>query len=252
MNINHPSSQDIPALRELWKEAFGDSDKYLDAFFATAFAPERCLCIEGGKAACYWLSCSCRGEKTAYLYAVATAQAFQGQGLCRALIDAAKKALVSQGYAGILLVPGSEPLRTMYAKMGFRDATTLREYTVGNGLRVVPERHIGRCLHWEEYAQARQALLPEGAAIEGKAFFRFLASQLDFYRYGNAIFACMQENDHLYIPEFLGESEQIPQILAAFGCIHATVRTPGQGKAWAMYCPLSDTPEPTHFSFALD
>ena len=32
---------DVPALRELWKEAFGDGDRFLDQFFEGPFAPER-------------------------------------------------------------------------------------------------------------------------------------------------------------------------------------------------------------------
>ncbi len=272
MNTKSPGKEDIPALRLLWQEAFGDSDSYLDAFFATAFAPERCLCTEG-KAACYWLPCTCRGQKIAYLYAVATAKEARGRGLCRALIEGAKKALLQQGYAGILLVPGSEDLRQMYAKMGFDHATQIAEFspaTIKAPRLASPERgggSEGAGGVWElsaqpteglsslsptAYAQARPALLPEGSAIEGPEFFAFLASGVSFYRFGDALFACAQENDHLFIPEYLGDAGLLPQILAALGATHATVRTPGPGKRWAMYCPLADAPAPTHFSFALD
>ena len=34
---------DIPALRRLWKQAFGDDDQLLDSFFSIAFSPDRCL-----------------------------------------------------------------------------------------------------------------------------------------------------------------------------------------------------------------
>ena len=33
MNINHPTTEQLGALRRLWKEAFGDLDPLLDAFF---------------------------------------------------------------------------------------------------------------------------------------------------------------------------------------------------------------------------
>ncbi len=282
MNINHPTGQDIPALRHLWQEAFGDTEGYLDAFFATAFAIDRCLCVDGGKAACYWLPCHCRGQKIAYLYAVATAKDARGQGLCRALIEETKKALLMQGYAGILLVPGSEVLRQMYAKMGFENATQIAEFSLaaikaprlasperGGGsegaggvweLSAQPTEGVNASVsnvRWEvmtpaAYAQARAALLPEGAAIEGEEFFQFLASQVAFYRFGDALFACAKENDHLFIPEYRGDPDLLPQILAVFGATHATVRTPGSGKKWAMYCPLNGSPAPAHFSFALD
>ncbi len=262
MNIDHPTGQDIPALRRLWQEAFGDTEGYLNAFFAAAFDPDRCLCVGLGKAACYWLPGTCRGQKIAYLYAVATAKDARGRGLCRALMEETKKVLAFQGYAGILLVPGSEALRQMYAKMGFQDATQIVEFSPTALLQREEERPP--CARgavsgadWgvvtpSAYAQARVALLPEGSAIEGPEFFAFLATQASFYRFGDALFACARENDHLFIPEYLGDAGLLPQILAAFGAVCATVRTPGPGKPWAMYCPLSDAPAPTHFSFALD
>ena len=69
MNINHPISEQIPQLRILWKEAFGDSDNFLDIFYSTAFSPERCLCATIGcelAAMAYWFDC----EDYAYIYAV--------------------------------------------------------------------------------------------------------------------------------------------------------------------------------------
>ncbi len=43
---------DVPALRELWKEAFGDRDRFLDQFFEGPFAPERSrvAVVEGASA----------------------------------------------------------------------------------------------------------------------------------------------------------------------------------------------------------
>ena len=38
MRIDHPDLGQIPELRQLWKEAFGDSDAFLDAFFMVAFS----------------------------------------------------------------------------------------------------------------------------------------------------------------------------------------------------------------------
>ena len=57
MRIDHPTSGEISGLRQLWKEAFGDTAGFLDAFFSTGFSPERCLYAgEGGTvaAALYW------------------------------------------------------------------------------------------------------------------------------------------------------------------------------------------------------
>ena len=61
MIIDHPTTTQIPQLRSLWKEAFGDSDAFLDIFFQRAFSPQRCCCVTQGDAvvaALYWFDCS--------------------------------------------------------------------------------------------------------------------------------------------------------------------------------------------------
>ena len=45
MIIKSPETRHIPQLRQLWKEAFGDTDDFLDVFFSVAFAPERSRCV---------------------------------------------------------------------------------------------------------------------------------------------------------------------------------------------------------------
>ena len=80
MIIKSPEQKDIPQLRQLWRQAFGDTDAFLDIFFSTAFSPERCRCVlaDGAVAALYWFSCQSDGQPLAYLYAVATSQKFRG------------------------------------------------------------------------------------------------------------------------------------------------------------------------------
>ena len=49
--------EEVPALRELWKEAFGDGDQFLDQFFCGPFAPERsrvAVVDEAVAGALYW------------------------------------------------------------------------------------------------------------------------------------------------------------------------------------------------------
>lgn len=248
MNTNHPTHGQIDALRRLWKEAFGDLDPLLDAFFATAFDQKRCLAVNQADAACYWLDCTCRGQKIAYLYAVATAKRCQGQGLCRALMEKAKQVIAQQGYSGILLVPGSEALRHMYGKMGFADATSIAEFTLPASRPQSLQR-----LTAQEYAAQRHGLLPEGAAVEGPEMLAFLATQAEFYRLGSTLCAAIREGDRLFAPELLGEPAHAAAIAASLGCQAVTMRTPGSDKKWAMYCPLTpNAPYPTHISLALD
>ena len=123
MIINAPTSRDIPALRSLWREAFGDEDSFLDAFFGTAYSPDRArvAMIDGNVAgALYWFDCSLEGRKYAYIYAVATAKSYRGRGVCTALMRDTHSHLKDGGYSGAVLVPGDAPLFAFYEKMGYR------------------------------------------------------------------------------------------------------------------------------------
>ena len=65
----------VAQLKQLWQQAFGDPEAFIDAFFRTGFSPNRCRCIQkDGRVATmlFWFDCQCRGEKLAYLYGVAT------------------------------------------------------------------------------------------------------------------------------------------------------------------------------------
>ena len=65
MIINAPDSAQIPALRRLWQQAFGDSEQFLDIFFETAYSPDRCRCVivdDQLAAALYWFDCGYQGE----------------------------------------------------------------------------------------------------------------------------------------------------------------------------------------------
>jgi ribosomal protein S18 acetylase RimI-like enzyme len=89
MAADHPLDAQIPQLRTLWKLAFGDPDWFLDSFFRTAFAPDRCLCIceeDRPVAALYWIDCTLEGGPLAYIYAVATHPEHRKKGLASRLI----------------------------------------------------------------------------------------------------------------------------------------------------------------------
>ena len=102
MTIKQPAVDHIPALRLLWKEAFGDSDAFLDGFFRTGFDAARCRCTEDVAAALYWFDCTWKGKKLAYVYAVATAEASRCRGLCRMLMEDTHRHLETLGYAGAI------------------------------------------------------------------------------------------------------------------------------------------------------
>lgn len=252
MRTEHPNSDLLPGLRRLWKEAFGDSDDFLDSFYATAYSPDRCLCIpaEGAPAAAlYWLDCTLEGAPLAYIYAVATDPDFRGQGLCRKLMTHTHDLLRARGYAGAVLVPQDTGLRKMYAGMGYGDAGALGEFSCTAAEPALQLREVGP----GEFALLRRRLLPAGSVLQEGQSLSFLASQLRFYAGEDFLLAGYAEAGCLHAMEFLGSRQAAPGILKALGCREGKFRCPGNDRAFAMYCPLTgDAPWPKYFGFAFD
>ena len=180
MQIDAPNREQIPVLRHIWQEAFGDTEDFLHIFEKTAFAAERCRCVtvEGTPAAVlYWFDCLYRGQKIAYLYAVATASAYRGQGLCHMLMDDTHKHLKARRYAGTVLVPGSRELFRLYEGMGYRTCGCIREFCCDAGRESADIRRIGQ----EEYAALRRRYLVQDGVIQEGENLAFLAGQAELY-----------------------------------------------------------------------
>ena len=240
-----------PALKALWKQAFGDPDWFIDAFFDTAYAPERCLYLEEEgslAAALYWMDCDHRGEKLAYFYAVATGEAFRGRGLCRRLMALAHDTLKEQGYAGCILVPGSDALRQMYSKMGYADCSRVAEI-------LCKPAAIPASLHRldvQEYARLRREYLPENGVRQEGDQLNFLDMQTALYAGDGFLAAASVYEGKVHCMELLGDPNAAPGIVAALGGEEGFFRMPGTDKPFAMYRPLTDAPAPVYFGLAFD
>lgn len=252
MRIDAPTPSLTPQLRRLWKDSFGDGDAFLDHFFSTAYAPERCRCVtvdDQVAAALYWFDVSCMGEKMAYLYAVATAPAFREQGFCRALMGNTHNHLESLGYRGALLVPDGEALTRMYAGLGYRPCCGIREFVCAMGSEPTPLRRVDGT----EYARLRRQLLPRGGVVQEGENLAFLETYAGFYAGLDFLLAAHRENDRLLGLELLGNAEVAPGILTALGVAQGQFRAPGTQKPFAMFLALRpDAEAPRHFGLAFD
>lgn len=245
MNIDFPTPEQIPQLRQLWQEAFGDTDFFLDKFYSTAFAPERCLCAAVDcrvAAAAYWFSC---GEY-AYIYAVATAEAFRSQGICHTLMEKIHCLLRQEGYAGCILVPGSEGLRQFYAGMGYKNFGGVQEFACEAGTPL-PLWKIDA----EEFAALRRIVLPEGGVIQEGENLAFLSRWAAFYRGEDFLLTATRDNDTLRGLELLGNTNAAPGIVETLGAKNGSFRGPGN-MPFAMFLPLNTKKTPTYFGFAFD
>ncbi len=243
MKIDYPQESQIPRLRDLWHGAFADGDDFLDAFFDTVFAPDRCRCVTEQNdlgAMLYFLDCKLDGRPMAYLYAIATAKKYQGRGFCRALVSDAKSHLKNLGYEGLILVPGDPELRQMYGKMGFENATSIRQFSCRKGDSPVTLRKLTA----EEYGALRRQYLPEGSVLQEGESLTFLSKIAGLYA----------GEDFLYAEdaELLGNADAAPGILCALNRDKGIFRTPGKDSPFAMYFPLTGGPCPNYFGLAFD
>ena len=252
MTFDFPSSAQQNQLLALWKQTFGDHAGFWEMFLETTFLPDHCRCItENGlvTAAMYWFDCSFRGEKIAYLYAVVTHPDHRGKGLCRSLLDNVHNHLAETGYASAMLVPETESLRQMYRKLGYEDCTTVSEFSCTAGDSPMLLRAIGPA----EYAALRRELLPGNSVLQEGENLTFLAQQAQFFAGDQFLLTAWQDKGTLHAMEFLGDRSIAPAILRTLNCTQGHFRTPGTGKPFAMFHPLStDAAKPDYFGFAFD
>lgn len=250
MIIKNPSPDRIHQLRSLWKEAFGDTDAFLDAFFLVGFSPDRCRQITVDNqlaAALYWFDCCWNGKKIAYLYAVATKKEFQGQGLCRALIANTHDYLRQLGYAGAALVPGNEKLFSLYKKCGYQSFCPMTTHTVAPKKPATDLASIS----WQQYETFRKPLLPENAILQEGKTLEFLSTFAQFYQGKHCLLCGYKDNGIFHICEFFGSKESLPGIADALGA-SVKVRLPG-GENTAMYYSLTNLPElPAYLGITLN
>jgi len=243
---------DVAAQKALWKQAFGDTDAFVDGFFDVGFSPERCCTIEQeGKlaAALYWFDCLWQDKKLAYIYGVATDMDFQGQGLCRKLMEDTHLRLQETLYAGTVLVPADEGLYRMYEKMGYRGCCPMETHKILPGDGQVSLEKISP----QAYGALRREFLPEGGIIQSMKTLRFYGTYGEFYCTERGAFCAAREEDTLYVQEFLGDVLQLPGIVAALGCQEAQVRLPGGDSCFAMYHSFTNEEDlPAYLGLALD
>ena len=251
MTINSPTDRHIPALRMLWKEAFSDTDAFLDIFFETAFSKKRCRCVFDGDlpvSVLYIFDCTYDDKKVAYIYAVATLKDYRSRGLSSMLIRDTHSYLSENGYTGALLVPGERELFRFYERLGYKTATTVTEFSASQK-GSIPLVKIDA----EKYKSLRRDFLPKDSVIQEGENLKFLSAQSDFYTGDGFLLAARREGNKLVCTELLGNTDRAPAILGALGCTEGYFRAPGNDRDFAMFIPLKDgTLPPKYFAFAFD
>jgi len=130
---------DIEEIKSLWKEAFGDSDEYLDFYFTQRFNPENARVIyENGRvvsmAHVYPYDIKTGGDiaKGVYILGVATRVEHRGRGLATKLLNEIIEEQAASGVDMVFLIPANTPLFDFYGIMGFEDFFYAYEETVND------------------------------------------------------------------------------------------------------------------------
>lgn len=220
MRFEKISKQDISALAALWQEAFSEQAEELIALLLEI--GDGFCCRDGERLAAmafalpYAVAADGALLDGRYLYGVATAEAYRGQGIATELLRYAEEELEKQGADGLLLVPADEALRRFYEGRGFRDWSTSSE-RVGT---------VWVSCEAEEYIRLREKYLAGAAHILPP---RELLMRCRFYKSENG---CRAE---------------------LFGAAAETLPAASDGRPYAMAKALSERfPKYGVFSFAMD
>lgn len=271
MNPDLSRPGDIPALRRMWAQAFGDGDELLDGFFSRLYRPEDAFVIrEDGRARAMAFQLPMticengRGWRAAYLYAVATEEAARGKGYGTKLLDYAGTVLAERGYKALLLVPGEPALRAFYRARGYED------FSAVDWFETVTPPGPGQTERIEapEYLELRERILAGRAyvscpvpalsfqeriaGLSGGGFYRLSSGAIE-----GCACAALDGAGKAVIYELLwpGDREKGAALAAkAVGAERAAARVPGEGQSFSMVRWLIEAPALSHpyLGIALD
>lgn len=169
--VRRGCSADMPQIRSIWQDAFGDTPAEINMFFRKLISPSDMIVAEAGgtiASQCALIACELvhfdsedsdmpRSCPAFYLYAMATRSDLRGQGFGSELLKAVSDIA---GKTPIITCPASEELFSFYEASGFRPFRGLSAGDMSTG-SVFREASIA------EYADKRNKLL-EHAAITDK------------------------------------------------------------------------------------
>ena len=160
--------QDWPAAKALWKEAFGDSDSFIEKYFETRIAKGISigLFLQGELASMLFLMpcrMNIRGRENnvAFLAGAATAQKHRKKGLMRKALGYALEILRERGIASVYLYPF---LHAFYEQFGWQTYTGMSAYQLSDA-RVEGEYRFAKPNVGEMLALYRQMMQPYSGYI---------------------------------------------------------------------------------------
>jgi ribosomal protein S18 acetylase RimI-like enzyme len=225
---------EIARQKEIWQLCFGDSDHYIDFYYANRYKEdETLLLLQDGEIAAMLtmlpiktITADKRSFNTTMLYAIATHPQYQKRGLATRLIDFACRYLSEKRHTFSVLVPSEQRLFDFYRRQGYCDGFYIRETSFTG--KWIETMHVGEAYQCtisditpEEYNQRRNKQLSGklyvSYADEEIAYQKKLSQQFGADIYGIEIeevqgCAVIEKinSDKVFIKEILIPDELLP------------------------------------------
>lgn len=126
---------EINCQKELWKLCFGDSNTYIDFYYANRYKEDETVILLNDEEISAMLTMipvktmapDNLSIDTAMLYAIATHPDYQNRGFATRLMDFSKQYLCANNKDLSILVPANKQLFGWYRKQGYQDGFYIRE-----------------------------------------------------------------------------------------------------------------------------
>jgi GNAT superfamily N-acetyltransferase len=136
--IRTAKKSDTQRQKEIWKACFGDSNEYIDFYFANRYREnETLLLLWNGNITSMLtmipvrvITSDGRSLPSAMLYAIATHPKYQGRGLATRIMDFSDRYLMDNNNRLSLLVPASDRLFDFYGRRGYINGFFIKEVTI--------------------------------------------------------------------------------------------------------------------------
>ena len=161
---------------DIWQNAFGDSEKFINDFIDNSGAKIFVANADETTVGMVSLFDVCVGEnKGWYIYALAVEEKYRGNSIATNLLSFVENKMLDNGYKFSLVVPEPyDTLKDFYQKLGFTNeislyTTEVLKSTPTTALKIEPA-------NLEEYRLAR--LSSRGTVCHSKKFFEYVCKDL--------------------------------------------------------------------------
>ena len=263
MRFRKMNPNDIPQLKALWKQGFGDSDEDIQKFFNTVWPNAGGFCAdEEGKllamvfALPVTLAAAGETKKAVYLYALTTHERHRRQGICKKLLAYAEKELKKKYVSCMLLVPASDQLAAYYEGLGFTQTPSVQLMDMQEQKPAGEAQEISA----QAYAGLRETILFEIPHVQyDKTLLDYEACHYKFYQLQIAnSFGCAAvcaKDGGCVVDELLPDAAFLPALATAVPADRWYVKCPGQTNAFAMVKWLEEEDpaySPVYLAFSFD